>query len=103
MTDRFDTQKMQLIHDLKTTASDVQSLIHAMSEDDTGGVVALKQSVSDQLGKAIERLHRLEAYSSEKLTHTAQGAQTYVQAHPLQAVGLSAVLGLVVGMLVRRR
>ncbi len=103
MTDRYETQKMQLIHDLKTAVSDVQALMHAPSGDDTGSVAALKQSVSDQLGKAMERLHRLEAYASEKLTHTAVGAQNYVQGHPLQAVGLSACLGLLVGLLARRR
>jgi ElaB/YqjD/DUF883 family membrane-anchored ribosome-binding protein len=77
--------------------------MHAPSADDKGSVAALKQSVSDQLGKAMDRLHRLETHASDKLTHTAQSTQTYVQNHPLQAVGLSAALGLLVGLLARRR
>ncbi len=103
MTDPYENQKMQLIHDLKTVVSDVQALMHTSSGDDKDSVVALKQSAFDQLGKAMDRLHRLEAYASEKLTHTALGAQSYVQSHPLQAVGLSAGLGLLVGLLTRRR
>jgi ElaB/YqjD/DUF883 family membrane-anchored ribosome-binding protein len=103
MTDPYETQKMKLIHDLKTAVSDVQALMHAPSADDKGSIAALKQSVSDQLGKAMDRLHRLETHASDKLTHTAQSTQTYVQNHPLQAVGLSAALGLLVGLLARRR
>ena len=103
MTDPFESQRVQLINDLKMVVSDVQSMVHAASSDEQDGSVSLKQSVSAQLGKVLDRLHRMEAYASEKLAHTAIGAQTYVQAHPLQAIGLSAGLGLLVGLLARRR
>jgi ElaB/YqjD/DUF883 family membrane-anchored ribosome-binding protein len=100
MSERFATQKGQLIDDLKTVVSDVQDLVRASSSD---GSEALKQSVTDQLAKAMDRLHRLEDHASAVLTHSARSAQTYVQVHPLQALGLSAALGVLVGLLVRRR
>lgn len=100
MSERFETEKAQLIHDLKTVVSDVQDLVRASSSD---GSEVLKQSVTNQLAKAMDRLHRLEDHASTVLAHSARGAQTYVQGHPLQALSLSAAVGVLIGLLVRRR
>jgi ElaB/YqjD/DUF883 family membrane-anchored ribosome-binding protein len=62
MSERFATQKVQLIDDLKTVVSDVQDLVRASSSD---GSEALKQSVTDQLAKAMDRLHRLEDHAAQ--------------------------------------
>lgn len=103
MPDPFESQRVQLIHDLKTVVSDVQAMAHNSPNDDQSADAALKQSVAAQLGRVLDRLHRMESFTSEKLAHVAQGTQTYIQGHPLKAIGLSAGLGLLIGLLARRR
>jgi hypothetical protein len=79
MIDPFESQKTQLIHDLKTVVSEMQSMVNAESPGDPREAIARKQSVSEQLSKALDRLHRLEIHASAKVTPGAGGAGVYLR------------------------
>ncbi|MEY2619423.1 MAG: hypothetical protein RL522_2425 [Pseudomonadota bacterium] len=103
MSDSLEARKMQLIHDLRTVIRDTQALLHASQDEGKSGLQDLKKSMSEELERTVERLRRMEAYASEAISHSAQEVKGYVQRHPVQAVGISAGIGLLIGILVRRR
>ncbi len=103
MSDRFETRKMQLIHDLRTVIRDTQSLMNAALADGKDGSEMLKKSIATELGGAMERLQRLEADVGDAVRHSAERTKTYVQNHPVQAIGISAGIGLLVGLWIKRR
>ncbi len=103
MSDPRDAQKVQLIYDLKAVIRDTQALMQASLDDGKSGSQALRKSMSEEFGRAIERLRRMEVSAGERIHDSAARAQTYVRNHPLQALGISAGIGLLVGLLFRRR
>ena len=103
MSDLLEARKMQLIHDLRTVIRDTQALVHASLDEGKSDVAGMKQSISAELGRTMERLQRMEAGASEAVKHSTQRAQVYVQSHPIQAIGISAGLGLLIGLWIRQR
>ena len=79
MNDPFESQRAQLIDDLKTVVCEMQSMVNAVSSGDPRDAIARKQSVSDQLSKALDRLPRLGIHASAKVTPGARGAGVYLR------------------------
>lgn len=103
MSDQLETRKVQLIHDLRTVIRDTQALMHAAMADGKDGSEMLKKTIASELGEAMERLQRLESDVSDAFRHSAQRTKHYVQTHPVQAVGISAGIGLLIGLWIKRR
>jgi ElaB/YqjD/DUF883 family membrane-anchored ribosome-binding protein len=103
MSDLLEARRMQLIHDLRTVIRDTQALVRASVEDGKSDADGLKQSIAADLGRAMERLQRLEADAETAIKHSAQHAQIYIKDHPVQAMGVAAALGLLIGLWARRR
>jgi len=102
MSTTTEAQRMQLVEDLKTLVRDAQSLIQSTANDYQASSEDIKNSMTHKLHQAMEQLHHLEHCHRERLMHSAQKAQTYVSNHPLQAVGISAAVGLLLGLLIKR-
>lgn len=103
MSENFEAQKIQLIHDLKTVIHDAQLLIQSKSHDCKVNSEELKKSMAQKLSDAIEQLHHIEFHTNEKINHAAQKTKAYVLYHPIKALGISAGVGLLIGILMKRR
>ena len=68
--------------DLKTLMKDAQELL---------------------LDSAIDGAHHLQQAALEKGKKIAHDTDTYVHEHPWRAIGISAAVGVLVGMLIARR
>ncbi len=79
MNDPFESQIAQLIDDLKTVVCEMQSMVNAVSSGDPRDAIARKQSVSEQLSKALDRLHRLEIHPGAKVAPDVRGPGVYVR------------------------
>lgn len=103
MSNMSDAQKMQIIEDLKIVVRDVQSLLHTTATDCKESSDDIKNTMTHKLSQAVEQIHQLEHFHRERLMHSVQKAQTYVASHPVQAVGVFAVVGVLIGLLIKRK
>lgn len=77
MSENFEAQKNQLIHDLRAVVHEAQALAQSKSRE-------------------------CKANTDEKIRHTAEKTEAYVQSHPMRALGISAGIGLLLGLLIKR-
>jgi ElaB/YqjD/DUF883 family membrane-anchored ribosome-binding protein len=63
----------------------------------------LKDASERGLGRAQEALDEARSALRDGGSEIAGATRAYVQAHPLQTVGIAAVAGLVLGLLLARR
>ena len=89
--------------EIKSLIADVEDLIARIADLQDADVVRVRTKVINAVGAAKDSL----AQSSETLRRQAQraisGADGYVRESPWAAVGLAALVGGVVGILVARR
>lgn len=97
-----EAQHMRIIEDLKTLVRDAHALIQDTANDHQASSLEIKKSMTHKLNQAMEQLHHLEHCHREHLIHSTQKAHTYITNHPMQAVGISAAVGLMLGLLIKR-
>jgi ElaB/YqjD/DUF883 family membrane-anchored ribosome-binding protein len=85
-----------LIQDAKTLFSDASALGSEEAED-------LRRKGTSLLHKALEGLATLEHNALRAGRDLANGTNQYVHEKPWMAVGISAGVGILVGMLISRR
>lgn len=103
MSENFEAQKNQLIHDLRAVVHDAQALAQSKSRECNANSDELKSTLSEKLNRAMNQLHHMEFHSSEKIRDAAQKTEAYVQSHPMRTLGISAGIGLLLGLLIKRR
>lgn len=101
-----DVTKDKLIEDFNAVISDTEQLLKSVAA--TGGekAIALRASVEQNLKTARERLQNLEQAAAEKTRAAAKVTDEYVHVHPWQSIGIaagiSAIVGVVIGLLLNR-
>jgi ElaB/YqjD/DUF883 family membrane-anchored ribosome-binding protein len=61
------------------------------------------ERISDSLEQGRAALADVQSYLTEKTRECMHTTDSYVRDNPWQAIGIAAGIGLVVGMLIRRR
>jgi len=99
----LDRVKTAAAEEIKALIADVEELVARISDLKDTDVVRMRERVKEALGSAKESL----ADGADSLRRQAQravsGADDYVRESPWAAVGLAALVGAVVGILVTRR
>lgn len=97
----------RLIEDFNAVVADTEQLLKAVGAAGGEKTSALRANLEQNLAHARQRLVELEANAAEKLKARAHAADQYVHSHPWQSVGivaaLSAIVGIVLGLLLNRR
>lgn len=93
----------KLASDLRTLAADAEELMRTTASYSGEGVAAARARLSDNLRRAKDGLMSAESYALDQYHHAVEGADEYVRAKPWQAVGIAALVGLVIGFLGSRR
>ncbi len=89
----------KLVTDLKTVAQDAEELLKA-----TAGDLGTKaQEARARLSVALERAKETCGKIQEKAVAGAKAADKCVHEHPYPAIGIAFGLGLVLGLLLKRR
>jgi ElaB/YqjD/DUF883 family membrane-anchored ribosome-binding protein len=95
--------KSMATNEIKSLIADVEDLIARIADLNDADVVRMRTKVMNAVGAAKDSL----AERSDALRRQAQrvisGADGYVRESPWAAVGLAALVGAVVGILVARR
>lgn len=104
MTDAIQTiNESKVLTTLKGVVSDAQEILNSTKDATSEKIVALRESISLKLRDVKERLQDAEASIRERSTACARATDDFVNDNPWKAVGIGALVGLVVGVLIGRR
>jgi ElaB/YqjD/DUF883 family membrane-anchored ribosome-binding protein len=95
--------KAKLMEDLRTVFVDVEELLRATASQTGERITAARAKAEESLKVAKARVTEVQAAVAAQTKVAAKAADDYVRANPWQAVGISAAIGLIFGMLITRR
>ncbi|MDD5242213.1 MAG: DUF883 family protein [Sulfuricella sp.] len=98
-----DVTKEKLVADFRVVVADAEALLRATASDAGEKVVAAREKIQASLDIAKLKLSLAEAAIIDKTKQAARVTDEFVHENPWRAVGISACLGLVVGVLIARR
>jgi ElaB/YqjD/DUF883 family membrane-anchored ribosome-binding protein len=100
-TTEVSTEK--LAADLRTVIADAEELVRATANQAGEKVAAARAKVQDSLDSAKVKLELLGEEAADQARAAARATDDYVHDNPWQAVGIAALAGLVLGILISRR
>lgn len=83
--------------------ADLQDLVRRAGKLSGKELSVLRQQMSEKLGSAKEKLHHLSDDASSVAHKSVDSAEKIVKDHPLQAIGIAALAGIAIGILLNRR
>ncbi len=95
--------KEKLVEDLKIVIADAEDLLRATASQAGEKISAAREKVQDTLDRAKSGLGDIEDVVMDTGRQAARATDEFVQANPWRAVGIAAVVGLVIGLLISRR
>ncbi|MFI5401228.1 MAG: YqjD family protein [SAR324 cluster bacterium] len=100
-------RKEELLDQFNAIVSETERLLSTVTrgsgDPDGDPPAGLDARLDENLKAARERLEQLEDLALQRTRAAVQATDTYVRVHPWQAVGIAAGIGLVLGLLLRRR
>ena len=93
----------KLAADLRLVIADAEELLRATASQAGESVAAARARVQSSLDSAKAGLGTLGEEAAEQARIAARAADDYVREHPWQAVGIAALAGVALGLLVSRR
>ena len=102
-----EVTKDQLVKEFNTVVAETEQLLKSVANAGGDKAGALRANVEQSLASGKDSLRNLQQSSTEKTRAAAQATDKYVHESPWQAIGiaagLSAVIGVVIGLLLNRR
>jgi ElaB/YqjD/DUF883 family membrane-anchored ribosome-binding protein len=95
--------KSMAANEIKSLIADVEDLIARIADLKDADVVRMRTKVMNALDTAKDSLTRRSDTLRRQALKAISGADDYVRESPWAAVGLAALVGAVVGILVTRR
>lgn len=102
MSRNYEAERAALLEDVKQVLRDAEALYQAAVDDGTEEGKALKEKLKAQLHKAQQQFSELESSLVERTRQAAAQADDLVHKNPYQAMGIAALIGLVLGALLSR-
>ena len=98
-----DVNKDKLVADLRVVVADAEELLRATASQAGEKVAAARERIQASLASAKLKLTDAERAAVEQARKAARATDEYVHENPWRAVGIAAVAGLVLGVLISRR
>ena len=95
--------KDKLVADLKLVVADTEELLRATAGQAGEKVTELRARLETRLHDAKVALVDAQAFATEKAKAAAHATDDFVHAEPWKAIGITAVVALVLGALISRR
>jgi len=103
MTSATPDAREQIVADMKAVIADAEELLKATTGATGERIAAARARAEETLKAARVKLSRLDDVVIDQAKETARAADEYVREHPWGAVGIAAVAGLLIGVLISRR
>lgn len=101
MSDPVTTAK--LLEDLQAVVRDAEALLQATATQTGDRVASVRARAEESLRQAKERLTDTQDEVMQGARDAADAAEKYVKQNPWQSLGIAAGVGLLLGLLLRRR
>lgn len=101
--DSTEVSKEKLAADLRIVIADAEELLRATASQAGEKVAAARARIQDSLDAAKVQLAQFGEVTADHAKAAARATDDYVHDHPWQAVGIAALAGLALGMLISRR
>ena len=95
--------KQQLFADLKVVVADAEALIQATAAQGGEALSAAREKAAESLRRVKEKLAEAQTVLSARGKMATEATSEYVRAHPIEAIGGAALVGILVGWLITRR
>ncbi len=93
----------KLVQDLKAVVNDAEELLRATAQQTGEKIAAVRAKAEESLKAAKSRIAQEGMVVTEKAKYVAKTTDQFVKDNPWQAVGIGALAGLVIGILISRR
>ena len=101
--DTAEVSREKLVSDMKVVIADAEELLRATAGQAGDKIAAARARIQDSLGVAKIKLAEVGEMGVEKAKASARATDEYVHDHPWQSVGVAALAGIVIGILIGRR
>jgi ElaB/YqjD/DUF883 family membrane-anchored ribosome-binding protein len=98
-----EAKKDVLVKDIKTVVGDTDALLRGIAGAATDSYTATRARVEGKLGEAKTKFDETRDEIAARARGLADTGQAYAKDNPWKVIGASAVLGLAIGYLLRRR
>ena len=99
----MEVTRERLISDFKVLIDDAEELLRATAGQAGGTIDTVRRRFEQSLEEGKQSLAEAEVLLVNKGREAAKTADVYVRENPWNAVSIAAGVGLVVGLLMRRR
>jgi ElaB/YqjD/DUF883 family membrane-anchored ribosome-binding protein len=99
----MSAQSEKLVSDVKTLVSDSEELVKATLSQAGDRIVDIRSRTHEAVNKLKPQLVKLETAIADKTKTTITATDAYVRENPWTAIGMSAGIGLIIGLLFGRR
>jgi len=99
----MNAPREQLVADLRVLMSDVEELVKATASQSGDKIAEVRGRIQSAAAELRPRLAQAEALLKEKAKIAAATTDDYVHDHPWTAMGVSAGVGVIIGLLIGRR
>ena len=103
MSAKTDGSREQLVDDLATVLADAEEMLRRAAGETGDKARDLRAQVETQLLRAKLRLQEFESDAVDQAKAAARATDDYVHENPWPVIGISAVIGIAVGLLLNRR
>lgn len=93
----------KFMEDLRLVVGDAEELLRATSHQAGEGAAAARVRIQESLHAVKEHLADAETAAIERTRQAAKATDQYVHENPWKAIGISACVGVIVGILIARR
>lgn len=93
----------KLAADLRLVIADAEALLRATVGETGESVAAARAKVKESLDRAKDKLGPLGEEATEQARMAVRAADDYVRGNPWQAIGIAALAGIALGLLIGRR
>jgi ElaB/YqjD/DUF883 family membrane-anchored ribosome-binding protein len=93
----------KFVQDMRMVISDAEELLRATANQAGEKIGVARERIEDSLHQAKVKLAEAESVLKERGAQAARYTDEYVHDNPWHAIGVAAVIGLVLGLLMTRR
>ncbi len=93
----------KLAADLRLVISNTEALLRATAGAAGESVAAARAKVKDSLESAKDQLGPLGEAAAEQARAAVRATDDFVREHPWQAIGIAALVGIALGLLISRK
>ncbi len=96
-------QSEKLVSDVRLLVADTEDLVKATASQAGEKIADIRHRAQEAANNLKPQLVKLETAVVEKAKSTATATDAYIHENPWTAIGVSAGIGLVIGLLIGRR